>query len=144
MERSETPVLFSFHSLPVSRDPADPLFRYAEEAHAASALVAKRLGHRKWTVVYQSRPVSAKTPWLNPEIGDEIKGLGAKGEKRILAVPLGFLCDHAEILYDLDHAAREAIEKAGMEYLRAKTVLYHPKIVMLIKELIEKSISDNE
>ena len=143
VERSETSVLFSFHSLPVSRDPVDPLFHYAEEAHAASALVAKRLGHKRWTVVYQSRPVSAKTPWLNPEIGDEIKALAAKGEKRILAVPLGFLCDHAEILYDLDHAARESIEKAGMEYLRAKTVLHHPKIVTLFRALIEKSVSVN-
>ena len=157
-ERSETPILFSFHSLPLHRDPANPISHYSEEARAASALVAERLGHSKWTVVYQSRPVSAcedwpsrpgegagivgipaKTAWVSPEIGEEVKALAARGEKKVLVVPLGFLCDHAEILYDLDHAARGVIEKAGMEYLRAKTVLHHPKITTLFRTLIEKS-----
>ena len=138
-ERSGTPILFSFHSLPVHHDPANPMSRYAEEARAASALVAERLGHSKWTVVYQSRSVSAQTAWLSPEIEEEVKVLAVKGEKRVLVVPLGFICDHAEILYDLDHAARGVIEKAGMEYLRAKTVLHHPKITALFRMLIEKS-----
>ena len=137
-ERSGTPILFSFHSLPVHRDPANPMSRYADEASAASALVAKRLGHSKWSVVYQSRPVSAREAWLGPEIEEEVKTLAAKGEKRVLVVPLGFLCDHAEILYDLDHAVRKVIEKAGMGYLRAKTVLHHPKITALFRSLIEK------
>jgi protoporphyrin/coproporphyrin ferrochelatase len=140
-ERAATPVLFSFHSLPVSRDPADPMSYYAEEAHATSALVAERLGHKKWAVVYQSRPVSAKMAWLSPEIGEEINSLAARSEKRVLVVPLGFLCDHAEILYDLDHAAREVIEKSGMEYLRSRTVLHHPMIVTLLRTLIEKAMA---
>ena len=137
-ERAGTSILFSFHSLPVSRDPADPMSCYAEEARAASALVAKRLGHKKWTVVYQSRPVSAKTAWLSPEIVEEINSLAARREKRVLVVPLGFLCDHAEILYDLDHQVRMAAKGAGMEYLRAGTVLCHPEIVKLLRTLIQK------
>ena len=140
-ERAGTPILFSFHSLPVSDDLANPVSRYAEEARATSVLVAERLGHPKWTVVYQSRPVSAPTTWQGPEIEDVVQALAAKGEKRVLVVPLGFLCDHAEILYDLDHAAREAIEKTGMEYLRAGTVLSHPKIVTGFKAMIEKSMA---
>jgi ferrochelatase len=132
-ERAGMPILFSFHSLPAH------VSCYGEEARAASALVAERLGHKKWTVVYQSRPVSARAVWLRPEIGEEIKSLAAKGEKRVLIAPLGFLCDHAEILYDLDHAAREEIEKAGMKYLRAQTVLRRPKIVTLLRTLIEKT-----
>ena len=115
--------------------------RYAEEARATSALVAERLGYKKWTVVYQSRPLSAQTAWLIPEIGEAIKSLAAKGEKRVLVAPLGFLCDHAEILYDLDHEVREIAEKEEMEYLRVKTVLHHPKITALFRELIEKSKS---
>ncbi len=157
-ERAEIPILFSFHALPVHHDPAHPVSRYAEEARAASALVAERMGHKKWTVVYQSRPgfqrsrharvaltaslrspVSVPETWLSPEIGEAIKSLAAKGEKRVLVVPLGFICDHAEILYDLDHAVREAVEKSGMKYLRAKTVLHHPKIAALFRALIEKS-----
>ncbi|MFH1208064.1 MAG: ferrochelatase [Candidatus Omnitrophota bacterium] len=138
VERVATPILFTFHSLPVCRDPADSMSCYAEEARVSSALVAERLGHKQWAVAYQSRPVSAKTAWLSPEIGEKIHSLAAGGEKRVLVVPLGFLCDHAEILYDLDHAAREVIEKSGMEYLRAGTVLCHPKIVTLLRTLIQK------
>ncbi|MBI4711091.1 MAG: ferrochelatase [Candidatus Omnitrophica bacterium] len=89
-------------------------------------------------MAYQSRPVSAQGAWLSPEIDEEVKSLAVKGEKRVLVVPLGFICDHAEILYDLDHAARGVIEKAGMEYLRAKTVLHHPKITTLFRKLIER------
>ncbi|OGX11695.1 MAG: ferrochelatase [Omnitrophica bacterium RIFOXYB12_FULL_50_7] len=135
-ERAGTPILFSFHSLPSHQDPANPMSRYAEEVRVASALVAEQLGHNKWTVVYQSRPISARTVWMSPEIEEEVRALAAKGEKRIIVVPLGFLCDHAEILYDLDHAVCGVIEKAGMQYLRAKTVLHHPKISALFKTLI--------
>lgn len=140
-ERAGTPILFSFHSLPVNHDPADSMSHYAEEARAASALVAERLGHKNWTVVYQSRPVSAGTVWLSPEIEDEVNVLAAKREKRVLVAPLGFLCDHAEILYDLDHQTRAVAEGRGMEYLRSKTVLSHPKIVTLLRTLIQKSVA---
>jgi ferrochelatase len=141
--RASIPVLFSFHSLPVKRDPTDPVSHYAEEARATSALVAGRLGHSKWNVVYQSCPVSAKEMWLGPQIEDEMKGLAAKGEKKVLVVPLGFLCDHAEILYDLDHEARGVSERSGMKYLRAKTVLHHPKVVTLLRTLIQKVMAAN-
>jgi ferrochelatase len=137
--RSGVPILFSFHSLPIHRHSADPLSRYPGEVYAASALVAKQLRHSRWGVVYQSRPASAKGGWLGPAIEEEVRALAAKGERRVLVVPLGFLCDHAEILYDLDHAAREVIEKSGMQYLRAKTVLQHPKITVLFRRLIEKA-----
>ncbi|MFH1800778.1 MAG: ferrochelatase [Candidatus Omnitrophota bacterium] len=140
-ERSGTQILFSFHSLPVHHDPTDPLSRYAEEACAASALVAERSGHKKWTVVYQSRPVSAGVVWLGPEIEEEVRALAEQGEKRVLVVPLGFLCDHAEILYDLDHQARAVVEGAGMEYLRSRTVFHHPKIVTFVRTWIEKAMA---
>jgi ferrochelatase len=159
-DRAGTSVLFSFHSLPAVQDPADPMSHYAEEARASSALVAERLGHQKWAVVYQSRPASAcedwptrpreragivgipvRTVWLGPEIGEEVKALAAQGEKRIVVVPLGFLCDHAEILYDLDHQTRAAVEGAGMEYLRSKTVLSHPKVVTLIRTLVASAVT---
>jgi ferrochelatase len=140
-ERAATPLLFSFHSLPIRCDPTDQTSHYAEEARAASVLVAERLEHKKWTVVYQSRPVSAQDIWLSPEIEVAIEALIASGEKRVLIVPLGFLCDHAEILYDLDHQARAVAEGAGMEYLRSRTVINHPKIVTLLKTLIEKAMA---
>jgi ferrochelatase len=137
-ERAGTPILFSFHALPIVQDPSDPVAAYPEEARAASALVAGRLGHVKWSVAYQSRPASAKTPWLGPDIADEIAELAQKGEKRVLVAPLGFLCDHAEILYDLDYQAKALIEGKQMQYLRSETVLRHPKIAALLASLIQK------
>ncbi len=138
-ERAGTPILFSFHALPIVQDRANPLAAYPEEALSVSALVAARLGHAKWSVVYQSRPASAKTAWLSPDIGDAISDLAKKGEKRVLVVPLGFLCDHAEILYDLDHQARALVEGKEMQYLRSQTVLNHSKIAALLASLILKS-----
>ena len=140
-ERAGTPILFSFHALPVMRDPTNPIAAYPDEARAASALVAARLEHSKWSVVYQSRPVSAKIPWLGPDIADEIAGLAKKGGKRVLVAPLGFLCDHAEILYDLDQQAKASVESHGMQYLRSKTVLNHPKIAALLAMLIHREYS---
>lgn len=137
-ERADVSVLFSFHSLPVCADPADPLSDYDTEARATVVRIAERLGHSKWSVVYQSRPVSTRGSWLGPEIEAEILALAAKGEKRVLVAPLGFLCDNAEVLYDLDHAARQAAEGCGMKYLRARTVLHQPRIAELLRALIQE------
>ncbi len=142
-ERSGTRIFFSFHALPIVQDASHPLAAYPVEARAASGLVAERLGHGKWSVVYQSRPASAKAPWLGPDIADEIANLAQKGEKRILVAPLGFLCDHAEILYDLDHQARAEAEGKQMQYLRAKTVLNHPKIAALLTKMIRTEFFSN-
>lgn len=132
-ERCGMPLIFSFHSLPVKAGSG-----YSGEARAASALVAQDLGHAKWSVAYQSKPAETSEPWLGPDIGEELERLAKSGEKRVTVVPLGFLCDHVEILYDLDHKARGVAEKNGMEYLRARTVIDHPKITRLLTELIAK------
>ena len=115
-ERAGTPILFSFHALPIVCDRSNPVAGYPGEALAVSTLVAKRLGYVKWSVVYQSRPASAKTPWLGPDIAEEITRLAGQGEKRILVAPVGFLCDHAEILFDLDHQAKALV---GLLFLKS-------------------------
>ncbi len=139
-ERNGTPILFSFHSLPVKAGPQERGSGYADEIRAASALVAKALGHDKWSVVYQSKPPVTGEPWLGPDIGAAIERLAKSGEKRVVVAPLGFLCDHVEILYDLDCKAKGTADKNGMEYLRAKTVIDQSKITRLLTGLIAAEV----
>ena len=137
-DRGSVPLVFTFHSLPVKHGKPSG---YPEEANAAAALIANRLGNSRWSVVYQSKPVNAQGPWLGPDINNVIRQLAEAGEKRVVVVPLGFFCDHVEILFDLDIKARETAERMKVEYLRAETVIHHPKILGLFQELVEKHIT---
>lgn len=139
-ERQDTALIFSFHSLPAKTKGTCPGTSYSEEANTAGELVARVLGHDKWFVAYQSAPAAIQEPWLGPDIGEVISELARKGERRLIIVPLGFLCDHVEIIYDLDHKARETAARSGMEYLRAGTVMNHPKITRLWVNLIADKI----
>ena len=137
-ERGSVPLVFTFHSLPVKEGKPSS---YSEEANAAAALTSNRLGHSKRSVVYQSKPVNAPGPWLGPDINDTIRQLAEAGEKKVVIIPLGFFCNHVEILFDLDIKARETAERMKVEYLRAGTVIHHPKILGLFQELVEKNLT---
>lgn len=135
-ERTVTPVVFTFHSLPLATGQGS----YDQEARKASALVAKQAGHAKWSVAYQSRPPGTSGSWLGPDIYEVIGAMAKAGEKRVIVVPLGFFCDHVEILYDLDCGARRCAQRSGIEFLRAQTVIHHAKILALFKELIRRKL----
>jgi ferrochelatase len=111
--------------------------RYAEEVRESSALVAKELNHRKWSIAYQSRSGPPSEPWLGPDISTVIRELKKKGEAITAVVPIGFLCENAEILYDLDGEAKKESEQVGLRYLRAETISDHPKCVAMFTELIQ-------
>jgi len=135
-ERSAVPILFSFHSLPVQTAQGKECQPFLDEARDASAAVAKALGHKNWSVVYQNKPMHARSPWLGPDVTEEIEKLAQQGQKRVVVVPLGFFCDHVEILYDLDCKTRDLCGQLGVEYSRAPTVIDHPNILNLFRELI--------
>ena len=134
-DRAATPVVFTFHSLPENTAQG-----YAEEARAGSALVAWRLNHSVWSVAYQSKPLDAGGAWLGPDIGDVIERLSKAGDKRVVIVPLGFFCDHVEILYDLDIEASRRARSCPVEYLRARTVIRHPKITDLFLQWVKAAV----
>ena len=102
-ERADTPVLFTAHSVPAAMAAASP---YVADFTATARAVAARLGHARWSLAYQSRSGSPRDPWLEPDVGDAIRALAKDGAQHVVVSPAGFVCDHVEVLYDLDVEAR--------------------------------------
>lgn len=132
--RSHAMIVFTAHSVPH----ADPFHqRYAEQVTTSSRLVAERLQHARWTVAYQSRSGRPTDPWLEPDICDALRDLAAKGERHVVVVPIGFLCDHVEVLYDLDIEAHNVANELDVQMVRAKTVHDDAKFIEALAQIVE-------
>jgi protoporphyrin/coproporphyrin ferrochelatase len=130
--RASAPLIFTAHSVPVAMAQASP---YVSDLTAASRAVARRLGHARWSVAYQSRSGSPREPWLEPDITVALRRLAADGDRHVVVIPIGFVCDHVELLYDLDVEARRMAEAAGIGFHRAAAVNDHPEFVALLADL---------
>jgi ferrochelatase len=133
---TDVPLVFVTHSIPVSMARTS---RYAEETAESGAGIAEILGARNWSVAYQSRSGDGRTPWLEPDINDVIQQAAATGIREMVVVPVGFLCDHVEVLFDLDVEARETAEEAGVRLHRAGTVGEHPCFIQMLAELVQRA-----
>jgi len=131
--RSSARLLFTAHSIPVTMASTS---RYVEQLEEASRLVAEALGHPGHRLVYQSRSGSPSQPWLGPDILETINEEHAGTARDIVVVPIGFVSDHMEIIFDLDTQARERCHELGLTYQRASTAGTHPRFVSMIRELI--------
>ena len=89
---------------------------YVEQLETSARLIAEKLGHRHWSLAYQSRSGRPSDPWLEPDIGDAIRKLAAEGRKEVVVAPIGFVCDHVEVLYDLDIEAKKIAEDLGVQF----------------------------
>jgi ferrochelatase len=81
-------------------------------------------------------------PWLQPDINDTIQQVHAEGYRDVIVAPIGFLCDHMEVLYDLDIQARNTATVCGMTYARAATVGNHPAFVAMLSTLIAQRLQE--
>lgn len=116
---SAVQVIFTAHSLPQRILAAgDP---YPDELRASAAAVARRLALTDWRFAYQSAGAAAD-PWLGPDAGDVITELAAAGRNAFLLVPIGFVCDHVEILYDIDVEYRALAERLGVQLERTASL----------------------
>lgn len=136
-ERADTQLLFTAHSIPMSMSDHS---RYVLQLTEASRLVAEGLDHSRWKLVYQSRSGPPQQPWLEPDVCDEIGELAQQGVKNVVVVPIGFISDHMEVMFDLDHEAKEACDEHGLGFVRAATAGVHPKFVRMIRELLQERI----
>jgi ferrochelatase len=134
-ERAGTPVVFTAHSVPRAMADASP---YVADFTATARAVAARLGHARWSLAYQSRSGSPRDPWLEPDIGEVIRALAGEGVRRLVVSPVGFVCDHVEVLYDLDVEARAIAADLGVTLHRAPAVNAHPEFIAMLADLVQQ------
>jgi ferrochelatase len=133
-------LLFTAHSLPLSMAKCA---RYQEQLREVCGLVGQALGAKSWELVYQSNNASYGEPWLEPDINDALEVVKEKGKTNVVIVPIGFVCDHMEVILDLDVEAREKVDALGLNMARASTVGIHPAYVAMVRELIVERMSAN-
>ncbi len=136
-ERKDTMILFSAHSVPVPMAESSP---YVEQLMTTARLIAERLGHDKWRLVYQSRSGRPQDPWLEPDVCDVIREVANDGVRYTIVQPIGFLCDHVEVLFDIGIEAKEAADEAGITLIRAQTVNDDPKFIAAMADAVQKII----
>jgi ferrochelatase len=139
-------VLFVTHSVPRSMNDTSGPGNSSGGAYVAQHLavaeeVAERIrqetGHRYPTeLVFCSRSGPPSVPWLEPDVNDRIEQLADAGAGGVVLVPIGFVSDHMEVLYDLDTEARATAEKVGVEFGRAATAGLDPRFVAVVRDLL--------
>lgn len=139
---ADTPVLFTAHSIPMSMAIHSD---YEKQLAESSRLVAERSGTPHWRLVYQSRSGSPHHPWLEPDVCDAIAELDDAHKLRsLILVPIGFVSDHMEVMFDLDEEARQVCEQRGIAMARAASVGTHPRFVAMIRQLVEERLGRRE
>lgn len=133
-----TPLLFTAHSLPTEMAARSP---YVEQLHTSARMIADKLGQQNWSLAFQSRSGRPSDPWLEPDIGDAIRKLADEGQKEVVIAPIGFVCDHVEVLYDLDIAAKKLADGLGVNLIRASCPNDHPTFVRMMAEVITAKMS---
>jgi ferrochelatase len=143
---TEVEILFSTHSIPsvdaAKSGPAERGFgeggAYAAQHLAVAEVVAQAAtdGVAGWQLVYQSRSGPPSMPWLEPDINDAIAELPARGIRAVIIVPLGFVSDHMEVLWDLDNEAMDSSEEAGLVAVRVPTPGTHHAYVKGLVDLV--------
>ncbi|HTA24465.1 MAG TPA: ferrochelatase [Terriglobales bacterium] len=129
------PIIFTAHSVPQRTiTEGDPYERQAKET---AALVAKQaaLAPEDWTFAFQSQGMSGG-PWLGPTVEDTILGRKQNGHKAVFIQPIGFLCDHVEVLYDIDINFKQFAEKQGMRLTRAESLNDSPLLTAALADLV--------
>jgi ferrochelatase len=125
-------VVFTAHSLPVRAiDAGDP---YPREVRATALGVAERADVRTYFIAYQSAGRTPE-PWIGPDLDDTIRERAASGRRRILVVPIGFVCDHTEILFDIDVQAAATARENGVALRRTASLNTSPTFVQLLEDL---------
>lgn len=139
-ERANTHVVFTAHSVPLSMAKGSA---YEKQLREASRLVAELAGAERYQLAWQSRSGPPQVPWLEPDILDVLDELATAGARRVVVLPVGFISDHLEVLFDLDEEAKERSAELGMAFTRLATVGTDPTFVSMIRELVEERLTDH-
>ena len=141
-------LVFVTHSIPAAmaeasgRHPDDPVGgayvrQHTDVAGTVATAVAARTGTaHPYDLVYCSRSGPPQVPWLEPDVNDHLEALHAEGVPAVVVIPIGFISDHMEVVFDLDTEARATAERLGLGFERAATPGADPRFVAMIRELL--------
>jgi len=136
-EREQVKIVFTAHSLPARLTKmGDP---YDDQLQDNARIVAERLGQVDWMFSYQSAAETGE-PWLGPQIEEVIVDLAQQGYKHMLVAPIGFVCDHVEILYDLDIEAKKLAEAHNIRLERIESMNSDPLFIGAVADAIVEKI----
>jgi protoporphyrin/coproporphyrin ferrochelatase len=140
-QRASARFVFTAHSIPISMANGCD---YVAQLREIAAVVSARFGRTDFDVVFQSRSGPPQVPWLEPDILDHLRDLAARRTETnlhdVVVVPLGFVSDHMEVIWDLDHEAKALAEELKLGLYRASTPGEHPQFVAMIRELIQEKL----
>ena len=134
--RDPARLLFTAHSIPI---PMANACRYVEQITTSAKLIAERLGRDDWALVYQSRSGRPQDPWLEPDVCDYLRKENSKGLRSVVVVPVGFVCDHLEVLFDLDTEVADLCRELDLPMVRSETVNDDPVFVNALADLVRQT-----
>lgn len=135
--RADELVIFTAHALP--RRVIESGDRYADEVLATAKAVAERAGLKHYRLAYQSAGRTPE-PWIGPEVAEVLDEESGKGVRKFLAVPIGFVCDHTEILFDIDIQAAQTARELSTTLRRTESLNTSPTFIALLEDLIRSRI----
>jgi ferrochelatase len=138
-QRDGALVLFTAHSLPQAMARG---CEYEAQLAASCRLVGDAIEHQRWRLVYQSNNASyGRETWLGPDVRDALREAHAEGVAAVVVAPIGFVCDHMEVVVDLDIDAAAIAREVGLTMVRAATVGTHPAYVAMVRELVVERLT---
>jgi ferrochelatase len=129
-------LIFTAHSIPMSMAERYP---YREQLLEGIRLVAARVNRDDWALVYQSRSGRPEDPWLEPDVCDYLREERTRGLQAAVIAPIGFVSDHIEVLYDLDHEAASVCREIGLPMARAAAANDDPIFLDMIADVVRST-----
>jgi ferrochelatase len=139
--RDRARVVFTAHSIPVSMAERFPYQQQLQETARAVAGALRPGGTRDHALVFQSRSGRPEDPWLGPDVCEYLREEAGRGLAAAVLSPIGFLCDHIEVLYDLDVEAAAVCGDAGLPMVRAKSVNDHPRFADTMADVVLDTVA---
>ncbi len=148
--RAGARLVFTTHSIPTAQADGSGALPgagggYVAQHRAVATLVAEGVAREtgaehRWDLVYQSRSGPPSQPWLEPDVGEHLEQLAADGVPAVVVVPIGFVSDHLEVVYDLDTLARQTAGLLDLPMIRAATPGTDPRFVAMVVDLVRERV----